>query len=120
MSDVDLLIQELQQIGLEPVDAHRSAFTALACSTGWTKARVGRWLGISRARVGQKVDKLLYYATTREDVPTLTRVMTQAVNTRAARTDRDDIVEYGPTEWADLDLARALIDRIGSAAGSPT
>jgi hypothetical protein len=113
VTDADKLVRELsEKIGLEAVDAHRSAFTALACSSGWTKARVGRWLGISRARVGQKVDKLLYYATTRKDVPTLTRVMTTAANIRASRSDYDDLVAYEPEEWDDLDLARRLIDSV--------
>lgn len=110
----DQLVAELVgQIGLEPVDAYRSAFTALACSQGWTKARVGRWLGISRARVGQKVDKLLHYATTRDDVPVLTNTMKAAHGAEIKRTDMDDLVAYHADDWRDLEFARRLIDNVG-------
>lgn len=109
----DTLIAELtEKVGLEPVDAHRSAFTALACSAGWTKARVGRYLGISRARVGQKVDKLLHYATTRSDTPVLTATMRQAVRTPPVRTEYDELIEFDQADWEDLDFARGLIVRI--------
>jgi hypothetical protein len=115
VSRADALIRELtEQVGLEAVDAHRSAFTALACSQGWTKARVGRWLGISRARVGQKVDKLLHYAMTREDVPTLTEVMRLAARAKPAKTAYDDLVAYDVADWADQTFARQLMARVES------
>ncbi len=109
----DALVAELsEKVGLDAVDAHRSAFTALACSKGWTKARVGRWLGISRARVGQKFDKLLHYATTRDDTPVLTTTMRLAVRTPARRTEYDDVVAYSVGQWNDLDFARSMMQHV--------
>lgn len=111
--NADVLIRELtERVGLEPVDAHRSAFTALACSEGWTKARVGRWLGISRARVGQKFDKLLHYATTRDDTPVLTETMRKAVRTKAIASPYDHVVNHADTEWDDIAFARAMIEHV--------
>lgn len=106
----DLLRELTEEIKLEPVDAHRSAFTALACARGWTKARTGRYLGISRARVGQKVDKLLHYATTLETVPTLTRTMRRAVRMVPARGNMDAVVEFRADDWNDLEFARQMVD----------
>lgn len=109
----EALIRELtDQVGLDAVDAHRSAFTALACSEGWTKARVGRWLGISRARVGQKFDKLLHYATTRDDTPVLTETMRKAARVETRRTDYDIVVTHAVLDWNDLDFARSMIEHV--------
>lgn len=114
------LVRELvESVGLEPVDAHRSAFTALACSAGWTKARVGRYLGISRARVGQKMDKLLHYATTLSDTPVLTATMRQAMRTpptKSEKGDAQDAVGYGVEDWEDLAFAEALVAKVEAAA----
>lgn len=85
---------------------------ALACSRGWTKARVGHWLGISRARVGQKVDKLLHYATSRDDVPVLTELMVKATKTKARRTDNDKLVAFTRSDWDDLEMARSLLEKV--------
>lgn len=105
----DRLIAEFTQtIGLEATDAHRSAFVAFAVSKGWSKARIGRYLGISRARVGQKVDKLEHYAHSCP-VPTLKALM-QASPARSTTDER--IVQYEPDDWTDLEFARALIDRV--------
>jgi hypothetical protein len=46
---VPVLITELQaQANLSEVDAYRAAFAALALADGWSKARIGRYLGIRR------------------------------------------------------------------------
>lgn len=109
----EALIGELtEKVGLDAVDAHRGAFTALACSQGWTKARVGRWLGISRARVGQKFDKLLHYATTREDVPQLRAVMLAANRKSPEPGAYDDVVAYEASAWDDLEFAKALLAHV--------
>ena len=71
---VNKLLNELEGSGLSAVDAHRSAFAALAFSRGWSKAKIGRFLGISRARVGQKIDKLWLYA---NSCPTLEELLEQ-------------------------------------------
>jgi hypothetical protein len=108
---VRLLDELVGTVGLDATDAHRAAFVAFAMSKGWTKARIGRYLGISRARVGQKVDKLEDYAATK-DVPTLKRVMAVADTVRSERRETDDLVEYGPSDWEDQDFARRLVEMV--------
>lgn len=101
-------------IGLEATDAHRAAFVALAVSRGWTKARIGRYLGISRARVGQKVAKLEDYAHFQgSKVPTLKRVIGVASTIRPARHETDDLVQYQVDDWLDIEFARRLVDMVG-------
>lgn len=113
MSIAEDLVRELtEQVNLGAVDAHRSAFAALACSNGWSKARVGRYLGISRARVGQKIDKLLHYATTLDTVPILTKTMKQAVRKKSVRGEYDDVVEFGAEQWEDLNFAKQLLAKL--------
>lgn len=114
--NAETLIRELtEEVGLEQVDAHRSAFTALACASGWTKARVARYLGITRARVGQKFDKLLHYATTLDSTPTLTGVMLRASRTQAEAGPNDAMVEYTVADWEDEEFARMMIGHAGKA-----
>lgn len=112
MTKADRLIAEFtDKIALDAVDAHRGAFTALAVDKGWTKARIGRYLGISRARVGQKVDKLEHYATL-QGVPALKALMRHAATVKAERRDSDDLVRYDVGDWQNLDFARSLIDLV--------
>lgn len=101
------LVKELIAIGQVPTDAYRNAFVALAVAKGWTKARVAAWLGISRARVGQKYDKLAYYATHRSDCPVLTAVIEKAEKTEAK--NGGSLVGFQATDWDDLDTASGLL-----------
>jgi hypothetical protein len=111
---LDSLLGEFTDvIGLEPVDAARSAFTALAVARGWTKARVGRYLGISRARVGQKVDKLEHYAFTHGDkTPVLTGLMDQATRRAPARAAMDGLVEFTIEDWSDDAFRDTLLNQV--------
>jgi hypothetical protein len=108
----DLVAELTGPVGLGAVDAHRSAFIALSCAQGWTKARIGRYLGVSRARVGQRFDKLLHYATTLDTVPRLTEQMQRAVRVTPRRGEYDDLVEFKVEDWQDLDFARDLLARL--------
>lgn len=113
MTRTDRLIAEFtDRIGLEPVDAHRGAFTALAIDKGWTKARIGRYLGISRARVGQKVEKLEHYAATAQGIPTLKALMRHAATVEATGRNSDVLVKYDAADWTDLQFARSLVDLV--------
>jgi hypothetical protein len=104
---VERLVHELQeQAGLNEVDAYRAAFTALALAEGWSKARIGRYLGISRARVGQKVEKLQDYAHTLK-VPTLKRLMSKADIAHRVRDERLAI-QFKTADWSDLEFARGM------------
>jgi hypothetical protein len=111
-SRVDRLVADLRRVGLGDVDAHRAAFCALALADGWSKARIGRYLGISRARVGQKVDKLHDYAATDEAGtawPTLRHVLVVADSARPWQ-GRDTLVEFEASAWDDLEFARRMCD----------
>ncbi len=106
-TEINKLISELEGHGLGAVDAHRSAFAALAYSRGWSKAKIGRFLGISRARVGQKIDKLWLYANA---CPTLNGLLEEDP---AKYRDADFAVGFTADDWQDIEFARALVDRIG-------
>ncbi len=57
------LVEELEtRLNLGKVDSRRAAFVVMAISKGWRKAKVARYLGTSRARVGQRVTKYEEYA----------------------------------------------------------
>lgn len=111
------LVLELQDVvGLDPVDACRSAFTALAVGRGWSKARVGRYLGISRARVGQKVEKLEHYAFAYgERAPGLQAVVARFGLQHPAAAGLSPPVAFDVADWDDLGFARRLIDRVAGA-----
>jgi hypothetical protein len=109
-SKVDRLVAELRGFGLSDVDAHRAAFCTLALADGWSKARIGRYLGVSRARVGQKVEKLNDYTfDDRVKTPTLNRLMSVADSARPWL-GRDGMVEFEPDAWEDIEFARSLCD----------
>jgi len=80
MTDRDLLklVKEFEtQVGLTSTDSRRSAFIALAYNRGWPSARIGRYLGVSRARVGQRVEKQRRYVETYK-MPLLTSLLADA------------------------------------------
>lgn len=113
MTEADRLIREFEEkLGQNVVDAHRNAFTALAMRRGWSKARIGRYLGISRARVGQKVEKLEHYVHSQRGIPTLKRVMTQADDVRPVRSPHDQTIEWQGDDWADLTFARSAVELV--------
>lgn len=106
----DKLTKELKQIGLGEVDVLRSSFVAIAYSRGWSKAKIGRYLGISRARVGQKIDKLLSYSRTGE-YPTLLHLVTNI----GKNSDDDSIpVGFEASDWKDIEFATALVEIVGN------
>ena len=112
------LVREFEEVvGLESVDAYRSAFTALAVAKGWTKARVGRYLGISRARVGQKVEKLEHYAFVYGDrTPELQAAVKQFSVVRpkpkGKKVKPRGVAAFEVQDWNDLVFARHLIDQV--------
>jgi hypothetical protein len=107
---VPVLITELQaQANLSEVDAYRAAFAALALADGWSKARIGRYLGISRARVGQKIDKLFDY-TLHVEVPQLKAVLACASEAKAQQDAAARMVEFKPEDWRDLEWARQMCE----------
>lgn len=104
------LVTELQeQLGLGPIDAHRSAFVALAYRRGWTKARIGRYLGITRARVEQKIERFKRHAETGE-MPTLSKVM-RGANGREPQ-GKDMRIGFSSDRWNDLTFAAEMLNRV--------
>lgn len=109
------LVTELEQIGLSAVDAHRGAFTALAVSKRWPDARIGRYLGVTRARVGQRVDKLQEYAA-REDCPLLGSINWAADRKGKNAAPKVPSVAYEQRDWVDIEFAQSLLDIVDNAA----
>ena len=99
-----------ETLQLSDVDAHRAAFAVLAVSEGWPKARIGRWLGISRARVGQRVEKYTKYAETRTDMPKLQLALS---NQKPVQRDTQRSVGFNQEDWQDLDFAVEMLNRLG-------
>ena len=56
------LLEELSALIPEGADVYRAAFTILAYNKGWSNARIGQFLGITRHRVGQKIEQYEGYA----------------------------------------------------------
>lgn len=106
---VDRLLVELQtKLGLSPVDARRAAFTILAVARGWPKARVGRYLGVSRARVHQRVIKYQTYAA---DYPNIAKCL-KGDSRRKAETESETVVEFKPEDWESEEFATAMLARV--------
>lgn len=111
-ANLTALIGEFRDhVGLTETDAYRSAFCALAVNRGWSSARVGRYLGISRARVGQRVEKLRQYTESRDDMPVLTTLMAQPT---APTLGPDLPVAFEPSAWADREFALGILHQLAT------
>lgn len=123
----DRLIAEFRSLGLGEANAHRSAFVALALRRGWSKGRISRYLGISRARVGQRVDKMEHYVSENPgSLPTLKAALSKAEAVAmelAAASDSDrkrkkaidrvsESIAFDAHDWDDIDFARRLVDSL--------
>ena len=108
---VERLLAELQtKLGLSPVDARRAAFTILAVARGWPKARVGRYLGVSRARVHQRVGKYQVYA--ESGYPNIKKCLAGDKRRRRTETQSDAAIEFRPEDWESEEFARAMLARV--------
>lgn len=104
------LVKELtDQLDLAPVDARRAAFAVLAVHEGWPKARIGRWLGISRARVGQRVAKYEKYAASRDDMPQLKAALASA---KPVTRDTQRSVGFSQADWQDERFAVEMLNAV--------
>ena len=106
------LVSELQgNLALSDVDARRAAFVPLALKAGWSKARIARYLGVSRARIGQKVRKYEEYARRSEanTYPTLQQVLSDLPDA----VDEETVpVKFKPADWNDEQFAIELLNRV--------
>jgi hypothetical protein len=100
------LIEEFEaRVGLSPTEARRSAFIALAAAQGWNNARIGRYLGVHRVRIGQKLEKYQTYIESGE-MPLLTEVMV-AVHPGSDTTP--GVVAFTQTDWENADFAMGML-----------
>jgi biotin operon repressor len=110
---VQRLVDELRHYaGLSEVDAHRAAFIALALTKGWSKARIARYLGISRARVGQKVEKLDDYVFEHGRRMASLKRARQVGRSAKPHGDAGAHVAFNQEDWDDLEFAGRLCDMV--------
>lgn len=100
-------------MGVSEVDAIRTAFTVLAAAQGWPKAKVGRYLGVSRARVAQKLERVARYA---DEIPALQELLAQGADQPLQR-DGEPPVGFERERWEDLSFARHLLSLVNGRPG---
>lgn len=95
MSLTDDLIREFrEQAGLKEHDAAIAAFIVMAFNCGWPNAQIGRYTGVSRARIGQKLEKYRKYAY--NGMPEVARMLTTA---RTTITRQNVAVAFSQPDW---------------------
>lgn len=108
----DRLVQEFRgNLGLDEHDALRAAFVVFAYCRGYSKARIGRFQGISRARIEQKVSKYRQYAADAESWPVLAEVM-PATPVPSTNGHREVAVEFNLEDWSNADFAVEMVNRV--------
>lgn len=106
MGEIDELIAEAEdELGLGRADAARMLFVALAKGQGWTNARISRYLGVSRARVGQKVARNAIYIE-QHKLPKLKKALQHQV---VEATEEKAAVTFPAESWADRDFAVGVV-----------
>jgi hypothetical protein len=110
-ADAKALVDEFKQMpGLTEADTHKSAFVILALRRGWTKAKIGRYLGISRARVGQKVAKCEQHAANC-DLPVLQRMLSE-IHPNAGDSANMPPVAFTRAQWDDQEFAYQMLNLV--------
>jgi hypothetical protein len=110
-AETEKLVRELiDVIGQDKTEAHRNAFIVLAAGRRWSKAKIARYLGVTRARVGQKLEKLENYGYEKGELTPVLNAMLPATRERAKPGTHDALVSFKPEEWADPDLAVRLVE----------
>ena len=119
--DYDLVRELTDVCGLDEYSAPRWAFVVMTHNQGWSGARIGRYLGVSRARVDQILSRLREFAGIDPrpdakrsdvkyglDVPVLTDLLKNAQRMRV-RTER---VGFAPEDWQDDEFAAGMLKMI--------
>lgn len=104
------LLKEFEErLNLEPVEAHRATFVVLALNRGWRHARIARYLGVTRHRIGQRASRYEQYASS-GGFPQLTKMLDGEKSEPSRNSEIH--VSFKSSDWSDLMLARELIDRV--------
>lgn len=104
------LIEEFRQVlNLSEADASRAAFCVIALSKDWPKAKIGRYLGISRSRIGQKVEKYEQYADD-DRFPVLRSYMRQVG--QAKQSESAALAGYTRHDWEDPVFAEKMLEKL--------
>lgn len=111
-ADVQQLVAEFKAVGLTDTDARRSAYCTLALHRGWNTARIGRFLGISRARVGQRIERLHHYTETRKDMMRLNLLLSTSAPREELTHTQDLPVGFLADQWEDADFAWGMLYQI--------
>jgi len=118
------LIEEfITIVGAPEVEAHRSAFLVFARLAGWSDAKIGRYLGITRQRVSQKGKRIEEYAAEHKDMKTLKAVLPTKRQRQAVLKKRrlqtpvssnGSTVRFTAKDWEKIDFARGMLDQVTS------
>jgi hypothetical protein len=116
ISKTDALVREFRDaVRLTELDAQRATFTALALRANWSKSKIANYLGISRARATQKVDKLVNYVEPsrfKKEMPVLVDVMEQVDKTYLSpyeRSEEADSVRFTVKDWEDPKFVAGML-----------
>lgn len=107
---VSALLDELGTSVHDECECNRLVFLALARHHGWNSARIARYMGISRERVRQKIERLSRWADS-SGMPTLCRLLNESADTYNAT---DLPVAFLLEAWRDPEFANGLIDLVAA------
>lgn len=104
------LVGELEtRLGLDETEARRAAFVVVAYSRKWSKSKIARYLGITRARVGQRVKKFLAYHES-GSWPNVSVFLADIDPVANGFESKHLQVAFSPDAWQDCGLANALLN----------
>lgn len=101
---------KLQVAGLSEADCYKSAFAVFALHRGYSKAKIARYLGLTRARVGQKVQKCEEYAR-RGQMPVLASLL-ESTQYGNGTDHSDDPIAYTKDDWLNPEFAVGMVNRV--------
>lgn len=108
----DLTIEFSQKARLKQDDAMISAFIVLAYTCGWSYARTGRYVGLSRQRIDQKIIKYRGYLD-KHDMPVLAKLLDRPIgNPSLAHT----AVGFEREAWKSPSFATGMLTYIEAEA----
>jgi hypothetical protein len=106
------LVAEFQtKLSLSEVYSRRAAFVVLAVSHGWQKAKIARYLGVHRQRVGQQVAKYTDYAES-GDWPQIAAAFSDIKPSTDPENGNGHHVSFSKAEWESLDFANDMLNRL--------